>query len=165
MLLAIDVYYKESSAKVVGALFNWEDKTPKKIISCTYEKVLPYESGNFYKRELPCILELLKQVQLNDLSAIIVDGHCYVNNDKSYGLGGYLYEALDAKVSVIGIAKRGFIHTNEVAFPVYRGESKNPLYLSTINYDVQKAIQHLQNMQGEYRMPTILKIVDQHTRI
>ncbi len=165
MLLAIDVYYYEQSAKVVGALFNWNDEEPKEIITCVATNVLPYVSGEFYKRELPCVLELLKQVDLQTLEAIIVDGHCYVNNDYKLGLGGYLYEALNKKTPIIGVAKRGFIHTEKLCKEVLRGESNNPLYVSAIDYNLEEAIAKVKNMQGEFRMPTILKIVDQHTRI
>ncbi|KAB1160344.1 endonuclease V [Tenacibaculum aiptasiae] len=164
MLLAIDVYYNEQSAKVVGALFSWEDKEPQKIITCTYPNVLPYESGMFYKRELPCILELLKKVKLNKLTAIIVDGHCFVNNDKKNGLGGYLWESLGKKVPIIGIAKRSFNNTEKVSREVYRGESTNPLYVSVIDFDLDEAIANIKEMHGEYRMPTILKQVDSETR-
>lgn len=165
MLLAIDVYYTEQSAKVVGALFYWEDKEAQKIISCTYNDVLPYESGMFYKRELPCVLELLKKVELDKLTAIIVDGHCFVNNERKFGLGGYLWESLDKRVPIIGVAKRSFNNTEKVSKEVYRGKSNNPLYVSAIDFDIEEAVAKIKSMHGAYRIPTILKQVDAETRI
>ncbi|MCT4665003.1 MAG: endonuclease V [Flavobacteriales bacterium] len=165
MLLAIDVYYKEQRAKVVGALFQWEDVEPIKIISCQYNKVLPYEPGNFYKRELPCILELLKQVKFDELQAIIVDGHCYIDNNKNFGLGGFLWKSLDKKIPVIGVAKKSFYETDKVSFPIYRGKSNSPLFVSSIDYNTEEAIENIKNMHGVYRMPEILKTVDQLTRL
>ncbi|WGH74653.1 endonuclease V [Tenacibaculum tangerinum] len=164
LLLAIDVYYYEQSAKVVGALFSWQDKTPKEIIITIKEEVEAYQSGSFYKRELPCILKLLTLVDMNNLEAIIVDGHCYTNNQKELGLGGYLWKALGEKVPVIGVAKNKFHNTEKVSFPIYRGESKKPLYVSSIGYDIDKAKNNILTMKGNYRIPDILKIVDQKTR-
>ena len=44
------------------------------------------EPGQFYKRELPCILELLKQV--NPLpNYIVIDGYVYLGGDEKPGLG------------------------------------------------------------------------------
>ncbi|WP_298137367.1 endonuclease V [Flavobacterium sp.] len=94
MNLAIDVHYKETYAKAVGVLFDWEDENPKEIVTAIINEVAKYESGQFYKRELPCILELLKQIDLEKVDCIIVDGHVYVNDDKSLGLGGHLYHSL-----------------------------------------------------------------------
>jgi deoxyribonuclease V len=109
---------------------------------------------------LPCILELLKEIELSEISAIIVDCHCYTNNNKEYGLGAHLWEALDRQVPIIGVAKNNFHKTEEVAFPVFRGESKSPLYVSCIGGDVKKAIENIKNMHGDFRFPTILKLVD-----
>lgn len=165
LLLAIDVYYYKQSAKVVGALFSWEDEKPKKILTTVYEGVEEYQSGNFYKRELPCILKLLASLDLNTLEAIIIDGHCYISNQKEFGLGGYLWKELKEKVPVIGVAKNRFHNTEDVSFPVYRGESKKPLYVSSIGYDVEQAKTNILMMTGKYRIPDILKIVDQQTRV
>ena len=164
MLLAIDAYYGEQNAKVVGVLFKWEDKFPAETISCFYDNVLPYKPGQFYQRELPCILELLKQMELEKIGAIIIDGHVFVSNDKTYGLGGYLWESLGKQIPIIGIAKRGFYQTDEVSFPVLRGNSKKPLYVSSIGYDISLLKTDIKNMHGNYRIPTILKILDQETR-
>ena len=61
MKLAVDAYYVGSKAKVVGVLFeNFSNKKPLKIISKLVDDVAPYESGSFYKRELPCIVSLLQ---------------------------------------------------------------------------------------------------------
>ena len=99
MILAIDVHYKEDYAKSVGVLFQWNDAEPQQLITATRNDVAPYEPGQFYKRELPCIMQLLEQVDLSTLDAIIVDGHVFVDDQKSFGLGGYLYQTLDEKYS------------------------------------------------------------------
>ena len=64
MILAIDVdYHKDNTAKVAGVLFeNWEDKEPKEVYISHIAEVNEYISGEFYKRELPCILDILEKV-------------------------------------------------------------------------------------------------------
>jgi deoxyinosine 3'endonuclease (endonuclease V) len=65
---------------------------------------------------------------------------------------------------IIGIAKRSFINTEEVSFPIYRGESKVPLYISTIGCKIEKVLPCIENMHGNYRIPTILKYLDTLTK-
>lgn len=164
MILAIDVHYKESFAKAVGVLFDWEDESPIEIITTIVKEVAEYESGQFYKRELPCILELLKQVDLEKVDCIIVDGHVYIDNEKKLGLGGHLYHSLKEKIPVIGVAKKSFINTEKVSFPIFRGESKVPLYVSSIGLENDFVIKNIIGMKGKYRIPTILKILDTETK-
>lgn len=164
MILAIDVYYKEQLAKVVGILFNWKDEEPTEIFITYIKNVEEYQSGQFYKRELPCILKLLKEINIQNLECIIVDGHVYIDNDKNFGLGGYLYESLEKQIPIIGVAKKSFFNTANVSFPVYRGISDNPLFVSSIGIDVEIAIENIKNMYGEYRIPSLLKKLDGLTK-
>ena len=109
MKLAIDAYYAGSRAKVVGVLFeNFSDEKPLKIISKVVDGVAPYESGSFYKRELPCIVLLLQDLDVRDISLVVVDGFVYLDDDGRYGLGGHLYERLERRVQVMGVAKSPF---------------------------------------------------------
>lgn len=164
MIAALDIHYKETYAKAVCVVFDWADETPSQTYTAIIKDVQPYVSGEFYKRELPCILKVLEQVPLHSLEAIIVDGHVFVDNDKKYGLGGYLWEALDEKIPVIGIAKKSFIHTEKVATPVKRGTSDNPLYISCIGIEKEMVLEKTQLLHGPHRMPTILKLVDSISR-
>ena len=69
------------------------------------DDVAPYESGSFYKRELPCIVSLLQDLDVRDISLIVIDGFVHLDDDGRYGLGGHLYERLERKVQVVGVAK------------------------------------------------------------
>ncbi|HNA95557.1 MAG TPA: endonuclease V [Saprospiraceae bacterium] len=165
MILAIDVHYKETYAKAVGVLFNWQDEHPQTVITAIINEVEEYQSGQFFKRELPCILELIKQVDITSIEAIIIDGHVYVDNQKKYGLGAHLWSVLNGVVPIIGVAKKSFIRTNEVCHPVCRGESKQALYVSVIgDIDMNNAVQHIRLMKGEFRIPKMLKYLDQLTK-
>lgn len=163
MKLALDVYYYQDKAKTVGLLFqDWEDKEPIDTVEHFSDNIADYESGSFYKRELPCILGLLETLDLSKIDTLIVDGYVYLDNQKK-GLGFYLYEHLPTGINVIGVAKRPFINTN--AIKILRGESNNPLYITSIGIDSEIAAESIKRMDGNYRIPTLLKLLDQQTRI
>lgn len=167
MLLAIDVYYKENEAKakIVAVLFNPEDEIPQGIVVDQIIGIKDYVSGEFYKRELPCIESILQKINLNDIEAVIIDGHIYVDDDDgTFGLGGYTWESLDRKIPVIGVAKNSFFRNKNTVKEVFRGESKKPLYVSSIGIDLDIAINLIKDMKGNYRIPTILKELDRITK-
>lgn len=47
---------------------------------------------------------------------------------------------------------------------MYRGKSKNPLYITTVGVDRIATAQLVQEMKGAYRMPDLLRILDQETK-
>jgi len=164
MILAFDTYYYNGKAKTIAVSFNdWEDDEPTKIYTDIIEGVADYQPGSFYKRELPCILSLLKQVNLETVDLIIVDGYVILE-EKHLGLGGYLYQALEGKIPVVGIAKSEFVSKTSVFKKVFRGESKKPLYVTSIGVDTAAICNAIQRMHGNYRMPTLLQIVDTKTK-
>jgi len=164
MILALDVHYKETYAKSVGVLFNWQDSSPVKSITAIIYDVEAYIPGQFYKRELPCLLPVINQVNKDAIEAIVIDGYVYIDNHKNFGLGGHLWKALDEKIAVVGVGKTAF-HTNrQTVMEVFRGTSKNPLYVSAIGMDSDEAAQLVKNMHEEYRIPDILKSLDQITK-
>lgn len=165
MYLALDVHYKPNYAKSVGVTFETiNDANAQDVIIEQIDAVEPYQSGAFYKRELPCLLKVISKVNLDVLDAILVDGHVYIDNFHNYGLGAYLFEALEGKVPIIGVAKRAF-HSNEVTVKeVLRGSSENPLYVSAIGMGLEPAAELVANMHGGFRHPTLLKILDSHTK-
>jgi len=165
MILAIDVDYQETQAQAAGLLMeNWTDTEAVKEYTLVIPEIHEYISGQFYKRELPCILALLKTIE-EPLTHLIIDGYVWLNNDKKPGLGAYLYKALDSKIPVIGVAKNAFKQENKYAVPIYRGESIKPLYISSEGIPLEEAQTYLQHMTGEYRIPTLLKRVDTLCRI
>ncbi|WP_298790742.1 hypothetical protein [uncultured Campylobacter sp.] len=61
------------------------------------DDVAPYESGSFYKRELPRIVSLLQDLDVRDISLIVIDGFVYLDDEGGYGLGEHLYECLECR--------------------------------------------------------------------
>ncbi len=165
MILAIDVHYKSNYAKTVVLLFEtWQSETYSEIVEIKTYNVADYISGEFYKRELPCLLEALKQIANDKIDLIVIDGYVYVDNINSYGLGGYLYDALNKKIPIVGVAKTSFQSNINTVVEVYRGESKNPLFVSSIGYNIEKAAQDVKSMYGEFRLPYLLKLMDKKTK-
>ena len=75
-----------------------------------------------------------------------------------------MFEFLGSDIPVIGVAKNSFATIDKLRREVYRGESSKPLYVTALGIDLDKASQFIADMHGAFRMPTILKLVDQHCR-
>lgn len=164
MVLAVDVYYYETFARAVAVLFEWEDEKVKEIVVEQLQNIEAYIPGEFYKRELPCILKVLEKVKLDEIQAIVVDGYVYLDNNKKYGLGAYLWEALEQKIPVIGVAKKTFHGNEKNVAALRRGQSQNPLYVSAIGIELDTALELISTMHGDFRIPSILKYLDQLTK-
>lgn len=165
MILAFDTYYFEDKAKTVCVSFNnWTDESPAGIKEEILDGILDYEPGSFYKRELPCIVSLLKKYDLKEVELIIVDSYVLLDDEGKLGLGGHLYEHLYKAIPIIGVAKSRFKTNNQNSRALLRGDSKKPLYISAVAVDLDKAVDWIKSMHGNYRMPTLLQILDAKTR-
>lgn len=165
MLLATDVHYRSEFAKAVALSFDtWDADTPSAIYEKQLSEVYPYVPGQFYKRELPCILALLEELEVDNIEAIVIDGYVFLDAAGSYGLGAYLYEALGQGIPVIGVAKNPYKGSLTHVAKLYRGKSQNPLYLTSIGIPLPEAQVAIASMKGAYRMPDLLRQVDQLTK-
>ncbi|WP_431243158.1 endonuclease V [Flavobacterium sp. P21] len=165
MILAFDTYYYDNKAKTVCLEFTeWNQEKDFKVHTEIIDNVSEYIPGEFYKRELPCILSLLNKIDLKEDAIIIVDGFVYLDDDKKYGLGGHLYEKLNKKIRIIGVAKTNFASIEKDKKPLLRGDSKKPLYVTSIGIDLEDAFQKIESMAGEFRIPTLLKEMDRLTK-
>jgi deoxyribonuclease V len=161
MLACVDVHYRVKGAVAACLLFrDWTDdvSTWERVESIPH--VLPYVTGQFYQRELPCLLSVLEHIS-DPLEAIVIDGYVWLGEDRP-GLGAYLYESLQRNVPVIAVAKTHFPAAPAIA--VRRGGSRRPLHVTAVGLDRNMAAQHLEAMHGPYRIPTLLRRVDQLCR-
>lgn len=163
MIVCVDVDYRtdEVVAACVG-LASWADA------SATVESVTrtpgappPYESGAFFRRELPYVLAALAALAVAP-RMIVVDGYAWLGPDRP-GLGAHLHAALGGAVGVVGVAKRRFEGASS-AIAVLRGASKVPLYVTAEGTDVAAAARAVHGMHGLHRIPTMLKRVDRLAR-
>ncbi|MGX5203248.1 endonuclease V [Aliikangiella sp. IMCC44632] len=163
MILAVDVDYRDNRAMVAGVCFgSWFDEKPESIVKSQVSEIKEYESGSFYKRELPCILQLIKEHNLQP-SLIIVDGFVVLGAESRAGLGMHLYQALNENIPVIGVAKKPFKDTNKES-EVFRGKSLKPLLITAVGIKLENAKEKIQSMHGKHRLPTLLKLVDYECR-
>jgi len=165
MILAFDTYYYDGKAKTICLEFEqWNQSTDFKVHTEIIDNVAEYIPGEFYKRELPCILSLLNKIDLKKVEVIIVDGFVYLDDEKKYGLGGHLYEKLNQKIPIIGVAKTNFASIEKYKRSLLRGDSQKPLYVTAIGIELDDAFQKIESMAGEFRMPTLLKEMDRLTK-
>jgi deoxyribonuclease V len=165
MLVALDVAYSEAQGYAVAIAFaDWTSDTVSEVYTATIDDVPPYEPGAFYKRELPCLLAVLAQVPLPEVQCLVVDGYVTLGPDSRPGLGTHLYHALGSQLPVIGVAKTRFAGVGPQVAPVLRGQSANPLYVSSIGIALADAAALVQQMHGAYRFPTLLKYLDDLTK-
>ena len=163
MILAVDVQYSGKHATVAGVVFEtWTDETPEMELACVVEDIADYQPGQFYKRELPCILTLIEATGLQP-ECIVVDGLVYLDGSSKAGLGRHLFDALAGKVPVIGVAKKLFKGISP-QHEIYRGTSTKPLYVTAVGIDLMQAKEYIRCMHGRYRQPTLLKRVDRVCR-
>ena len=165
MIYAFDTYYYSDKAKTVGIGFErWDADDCAGIWEDWRAVPDEYVSGAFYKRELPCLLQLLARIQPTDQDIVVVDGFVVLDDAGKPGLGGRLFESLDASVPVIGVAKSNFAGLNLLKREVLRGDSARPLYITAIGIGLDLAADHIRQMKGAYRIPDLLKKLDQLTR-
>ncbi|WP_428233014.1 endonuclease V [Flavobacterium sp.] len=165
MILAFDTYYFDGKAKTVCIEFTkWNQSENFKVHTEIIGNVEEYIPGEFYRRELPCIISLLNQFDLRAIEYIVVDGFVYLDDEKKYGLGGHLYEKLNKEIPVIGVAKTNFASIEKYKKTLFRGDSKKPLFVTAIGIDLDDAFEKVESMAGEFRMPTLLKEMDRLTK-
>jgi deoxyribonuclease V len=163
MIACLDVGYGESVARAACvAIYDWRDSRPAAEYLAKVRDVQDYKSGEFFRRELPCIHAVLEKLEETP-TCIVVDGYVWLSGENRPGLGAHLYESLGRKVPIIGVAKNPFKDTDH-ATELRRGASSRPLYITAVGLPIAQAVVNIGTMHGPHRMPTVLKRVDQLSR-
>jgi deoxyribonuclease V len=163
LLCCVDVDYRPD--RVVAACVGferWTDDTAclERVVPSHVEPA-PYQSGQFYRREMPYLTALVEQLPTMP-RIILIDGFVWLGPDDP-GLGAYLYEALQRRAAVVGVAKRSFRHNTE-GVPVLRGQSRRPLWVTAVGIALDEAVQGVASMHGSSRVPTLVKRADRLSR-
>lgn len=162
MIAAIDAHYTDDIAGVGCILFDrWDDCTPTAEYMIQLGKPDAYVSGEFYRRELPCLLAVLDTLDVCP-HCIVIDGYVWLGTGRP-GLGEHLRCALGGHTSVVGVAKEPFAG-NDCAETVLRGSSRRPLYVTASGMPLAAAASLIAGMHGAFRIPTLLKHVDALSR-
>lgn len=167
MVIAIlDVDYRGNGAHAACVVAqSWSSETPFETYVADIESVEEYEPGAFYRRELPCLLQVLGLLP-SPPDVVVIDGYVWLSDGCKPGLGAYLFEALGAGVPVIGVAKTAF-HGAEncpIVVQVQRGSSIKPLFLTAVGMEPAVAARLVHGMAGDHRIPTLLTATDQLSR-
>jgi len=158
----VDVDYKGAGARAACVLTeSWEAESPTSTYVSDIKTVKPYEPGNFYRRELPCIVSVLQMLPLLP-EIVVVDGYVWLSSVDRPGLGARLYEALGRGTPVVGIAKTAFkgVESYTDVVRVLRGTSRNPLFVTAVGIELEAAAKYVRHMAGKHRIPEILRITD-----
>jgi len=159
MIAFIDVGYTDKSALAACVTVErWTDASPHGIHTIAISDVAEYIPGEFYRRELPCIQQVLGQLPERP-DIIVVDGFVWLDADGKKGLGAKLFDELGGITPVVGIAKTSFA-TATSAVKVFRGTSNRPLFVTAVGFEVTSAADAIKQMHGSTRLPTILTLVD-----
>jgi deoxyribonuclease V len=151
----VDVDYRASDAVAAGLWFRgWSAESAVYQAVASFRTVAEYEPGAFYRRELPCLLGVLARGPRPEI--VVVDGYVWLGDGKP-GLGAHLHTAIGGVV--VGVAKTRYAPATD-AIAVCRGKSRSPLFVSAVGLSVEEAANYVMQMDGPYRVPTLLKQVD-----
>jgi deoxyribonuclease V len=160
-IAALDVDYRDSGAIAARVWFrDWDSPAAEFEEAMAFESVAEYASGEFYRRELPCLLGILAGGPQTRL--IVVDGYTWLDDERS-GLGAHLFKSLGGSTPVVGVAKTHFVSAKG-AIPICRGKSASPLYVTAAGVDPAPAAAWISSMHGDFRIPTLLKRADHLAR-
>jgi deoxyinosine 3'endonuclease (endonuclease V) len=174
MIVAFDTYYYGGFSYTVAGVFEAWNSDKVKYFVCSRRAGIDaeYKPGELYKRELPCIMQCLEKLNVDNITSIVVDGFVWVVDDegnKVPGLGKRLQDAIlekfDRHITVIGVAKNPYHTEIPGCKEVLRGKSAKPLYITcTEDYFIEHYVVEIKLMFGESRIPDILKSIDTKTR-
>lgn len=163
MLACVDVHYGQDQAVAVCVSFEaWDSESW--IHETRYQlpgEPEPYEPGEFYRRELPCVLGVMGTLR-EVPKIILVDSYVWLGEGKR-GMGAHLHDAMGESIAVVGVAKNRF-RTAESAVEVLRGNSRRPLFVSAVGIDAEEAAEGVRRMAGKHRIPLMVKRADQLAR-
>jgi len=165
MIAILDVHYADEGARAACVLAaSWTDSSYTATFVAHIGKVLPYEPGFFYRRELPCLQAVLALLQ-KPPDIFVIDGYVWLGGDRRRGLGARLHEASDG-IPVVGIAKTKFkgMDQSNLVEPVIRGRSARPLYVTAAGLDVKEAALAVSRMHGTHRIPEMARTADRLAR-
>jgi deoxyribonuclease V len=160
---ALDVHHEGTTATAVAVGFEeWNAAEATKTYVTKIDAVEKPPAGKAWLRDLPCLLQLLREHKLEP-EAIVLDGFVHLDEQDTPGLGRHLFDALGGKVPVIGLAKSPGAFTAP-QFEVFREEEAAPVIVTCAGIDLGAAKARVRSMHGRKRAPTLLKLVSRIAR-
>ncbi|KQV95789.1 hypothetical protein [Rhizobacter sp. Root1221] len=158
MKLAVDVHFDGEGAQAAAVAFDaWDAPEADRTYITRVPHIEKAPRGELDLRELPCVLQLLREHALAP-ELIVIDGFVHLDAQDTPGLGWHLHHALAGRTAVIGVSK-----TSRPDLPaqceVNREEETRPLIVTCVGVDLGAAKARLRTMHGKRRLPTLLKLV------
>ncbi len=161
-ILALDVHYEEDTGYAAAVSFaSWSDPSPAWVHRARVRPVAPYRPGQFFRRELPCLLALLEGLP-EPVDTLVVDGYAQLPGGRP-GLGAHLRASWPGSPTVVGVSKNRF-HDDTSSAELRRGESTRPLFVTALGVSNSRAADWIASMDGPHRIPTLLALVDRIAR-
>jgi len=158
MKFALDVHHDGAAAVAAAVAFeDWGAVEAEKTPLTRIAEVPKPPKGQAWLRDLPCLLQLLREHALQP-DAIVLDGFVHLDEQDTPGLGRALFDALGGKVPVIGISKSAGAFT-AAQFEVFREEEAAPVIVTCAGIDLGAAKARVRSMHGRKRAPTLMKLV------
>ena len=159
----VDVHYENTGARAACVVAQaWDDVEGCEERVADIAEVMPYRSGAFFERELPCLVRVLSLVRARP-NAVVVDGYTDLDEHGAPGLGAHLHDQLGRSIPVIGVAKTAY-RGGGFAKKLLRGASRSPLFVTARGMPIEDAARLVERMHGGNRIPTLLVRVDQLAR-
>lgn len=121
-----------------------------------------YVSGELYRRELPGSFIVLDDHGLSP-DIIVVDGDIHPGDMSTPDLEQHLYNAVDGRARIVGVAKRPLSGIGS-RHAILRGGSSRPLYITAAGITFFRARECILSMHGGHRIPTLLNFADRKSR-
>ncbi|MGM9480714.1 endonuclease V [Roseateles sp. NT4] len=157
MKLAVAVHFDGVQAQAAAVAFEaWDAPEAAKTYLTQITHVEKARRGELDLRELPCVMQLLREHRLEP-ELVLIDGCVHLDADETPGLGQHLFHALGSLTPVIGISKtsRPGLSTQ---FEVMREEEAKPLIVTCAGIDIGAAKARLRAMHGRKVVPTLMKL-------
>jgi deoxyribonuclease V len=157
LFIAVDVHYLDGDGARAAAVAAGDAGFSEVVAewAVLVPQVLPYQPGEFYRRELPAVRAVLAGVR--GLALLVVDGYADLDPEGRPGLGAHAHAEFG--VPVIGVAKTRF-RTASHAVEVRRGRSARPLFVTAAGMPAAEAASLVRRMAGPFRIPAALRRAD-----
>lgn len=158
MKLVVAVHFDGAQANAAAATFDdWEAAEATKTYVSRIDHVEKAVRGELDLRELPCVMQLLREHKLEP-ELIVIDGFVHLDVDETPGLGQHLYQALGGGVPVVGVSKKS-LPGLPAQFEVFREDETPPLVITCAGINIGAAKARVRAMHGRKRVPTLIKLV------
>lgn len=158
MKLAVAVTIDGAQARAAAVAFEaWDAPEATHTYLTHIAHVEKAVRGELDLRELPCVMQLLREHRLAP-ELIVIDGFVHLDADETPGLGQHLFHALGGTTPIVGVSKASRPGL-PAQFEVLREEEARPLIVTCAGLDIGAARTRLRMMHGRKRVPTLLKLV------